>query len=223
MKSRLAACSRRHCLFGIAFAFAYILSIAAPRGAGAAETKTIRLRNEIIRTEATPKTAKGPQALVADAPVSGLFLVQLQGPPQTAWREELVRAGVTLLRFVPEDTFVARLDRASLARAWALPFVHWVGVYRADYKVHGKVREAITGKLLNNVASVRVLLAPGLGAADRLGVRRGMQRVSRETAHGFGTVMEGAATPGNSRRWPILRRCCGSSRPRRFGSSMRWR
>ena len=176
-------------------AFAFVFAIAAPRGAGAAEAKTIRLRNEIIRTEATPKATKGPQALVADAPVSGLFLVQFQGPLQAAWRDELLRAGVTLLRFVPEDTFVARLDRASLARVRAQPFVHWVGVYRADYKVHGQVRAALAGKLLNNVASVRVLLAPGLGAADRLGVRRGMQRVSRETAHGFGTVMEGAATP----------------------------
>ena len=160
----------------------------------AADTKVIRLRNEIIRTEATPKPARGPQGLAVDAPVSGLFLVQLQGPPQAGWREELLRAGVTLLRFVSEDTFVARLERASLARVRALPFVHWVGVYRADYKVQGKVREAITGKLLNNVASVRVLLAPGLGAADRLGARREMQRVSRETAHGFGTVLEGAAT-----------------------------
>ena len=176
-------------------AFAFVLAIAAPHGAGAAEAKTIRLRNEIIRTEATPKATKGPQALVADAPVSGLFLVQFQGPLQAAWRDELLRAGVTLLRFVPEDTFVARLDRASLARVRAQPFVHWVGVYRADYKVHGQVRAALAGKLLNNVASIRVLLAPGLGAADRLGVRRGMQRVSREAAHGFGTVMEGAATP----------------------------
>ncbi len=161
--------------------------------------------------------------MAVDVPVTGLFFVQFRGPPQSAWRRKLLRAGVTLLRFMPQDTFVAKRERASLARVRTLPFVHWVGVQRADYTVHRQVRAALAGKLLNKIAAVRVLLAPGGGAADRLGTRRGIQRVSREAAHGFGTALKGARRGGNWRRPPALRRRCGSSRPRRYAASMRWR
>jgi hypothetical protein len=64
-----------------------------------AESKTIRLRNEAIRTE-----RPAPAALRLQAPperVSGLYLVQFIAPPQLAWREELSAAGVELLRYVP--------------------------------------------------------------------------------------------------------------------------
>ena len=172
-----------------------LLVLAIGSIATAAETKVIRLRNEIIRTEAPLKSPKTAQALAAEVPVSGLFLVQFPGPLKPEWRVELARVGVTLLRYVPDDTFVAKFERASLAQVRALPFVHWVGAFRADHKVHGQVREAMASRVPKFAAPVRVLLAPGLHAADRLLARRGMQLVQRESPHHFGTVLEGTATP----------------------------
>ncbi|HSA03334.1 MAG TPA: hypothetical protein P5055_21615, partial [Candidatus Paceibacterota bacterium] len=58
-----------------------------------AETKHIRLRNELITT--TPARAGVlSRSTVADAPVSGLYLIQFTNRLDAGWRQELLAAGV---------------------------------------------------------------------------------------------------------------------------------
>ena len=154
----------------------------------AADTKTVRLRNETITTAPAQKAAIAPNARVAEPRASGLFLVQFSGVLQPAWREQLRGMGVVLLRFVPDDTFIARFDQASVAQVRALPFVHWVGEYRATHKVHEPIRRTAALQPAHGETSIRVLLAPDAGASERLLVRRGMARVQRESTHRFGTA-----------------------------------
>jgi hypothetical protein len=155
----------------------------------AAAAKKIRLRNEIITTSPAAKTGQAAHPVV-----SGLFLVQLTGPPDQLWRAQLQQLNVTLLRSVPEDAFVARMQDASLARVRALPFVHWIGEYRPEHKVHHRLQLAEKDGD-PSPASVRILLAPDMRALELIQVRRRLRFVARESKSRFGTVLEGQATP----------------------------
>src|SRR2546425_2852697 len=85
----------------IPLCWALILVVGMVHSGAAPETKTIRLRNEIINTGSTPKYQAVTPGL--DKPVAGLFLIQFTGPIQPAWREELQKLNVSLLRSVPDD------------------------------------------------------------------------------------------------------------------------
>src|SRR5438045_5443329 len=76
-----------------------------------AQDKVIRLRNETIATP--PKTAAALQPQVAEPSATGLFLVQFNDPIQPAWREQLHRMRVELVRYVPDDAFIAQFSGAS--------------------------------------------------------------------------------------------------------------
>ena len=75
--------------------------------------------------------------------MSGLFLIQFTGRFDPAWREVLAAQRVELIRFVPEDAFVARLRGVRLEDLRMLPFVQWVGEFRPEHKIHNRVRDAL--------------------------------------------------------------------------------
>lgn len=148
--------------------------------------RSIRLRNETILTPAKPVAAL--QSLVAEAPASGLFLVQFAGPIEEPWRESLRIAGVTLLRYVPDDAFIARLENVRPGTIRQLPFVRWVGAYRPEYRIHPGARRTET-------LSVRVLLAPDVSSRDKILVQRTLKGVHPPSSSRFGTILQGAVTP----------------------------
>src|SRR6266496_6027876 len=76
-----------------------------------AQDKIIRLRNETIATP--PKSAAALQPLAVEPPASGLFLVQFSDRVQPVWREQLRQMRVDLVRYVPDDAFIARFDSVS--------------------------------------------------------------------------------------------------------------
>ena len=76
-----------------------------------AQDKVIRLRNETIPTP--PKAGGALQPQIAESPATGLFLVQFNNPLQPAWREQLRQMRVELVRYVPEDAFVAQFNGVS--------------------------------------------------------------------------------------------------------------
>src|SRR5437879_2791786 len=110
----------------------------------AAQEKPIRLRNELIH----PANGNSLQGRPAGAPKadSGLHLIQFTSHFQPAWAAELRAHGVQLLQYVPEDAFIARFDNVDAAAVRKLPFVHWVGKYRADHKLHASVAQRAAQK-----------------------------------------------------------------------------
>src|SRR5207249_1934005 len=100
----------------------------------AAQNKPIRLRNENIATFPVEKTAAKGAAPAAE--VTGLYLIQFTGPFQAGWEEQLRLLQVELVRYVPEDAFIARLNGTRLGALHQLAFVRWSGVYRPEHKVH---------------------------------------------------------------------------------------
>jgi hypothetical protein len=132
------------------------------------------------------------QAFVAPAPTPGLFLIQFHAAISLEWRTQLKTEGVELLKYVPEDAFVARLAPAILARVKLLPFVRWVGPYRADYKIHPRLlRTARSAVQPNQPIEVNILLAPGATESEVATVRSKFSSIHHESRLRQGTILRG--------------------------------
>jgi hypothetical protein len=153
------------------------------------ETKTIHLRNETILTQPAADLAKRVQS-VAPKPVTGLFLVQFNAALKPAEREELRAAGVELLKYVPNDAFIAKFSQAVPDQIRAMTFVRWVGAYRPDHKVHPRLAAAVLGPLppAQNV-SINVLLSPKATPAELAAVRSLCLAVDHESHLRQGTIL----------------------------------
>src|SRR5437867_7161760 len=151
-----------------------------------AQDKIIRLRNQAISTP--PKSAARLQPQAVESPASGLFLIQFNDRLQPAWREQLRQMRVELVRYVPDDAFVARFDAVSPGQVTQLSFVRWVGLYRPEHKIDSRLRTGERSK-------VRVLLSPAASAKDQAILRRSVRTLGGETKLRFGNILKGEVTP----------------------------
>jgi len=162
-----------------------------------AQSKSIRLRNETITT--APRGLRAAAAPANEPAVSGLYLIQFEGQVQPAWREQLTGLGVELIRYVPDDAFIARVENVQLESLRALEFVRWVGEYRPEHKLHLAARERARGAAAENLP-VNVLLLPQIKAADIVEARRQFHSIQSESRSRFGTVLRGRIPPGQMQR-----------------------
>jgi hypothetical protein len=85
---------------------------------------------------------------VGDFAGKRLHLVQFAGPVQPAWRRELLDAGVQIVGYVPQNTYLVCGDSHSIAQLQALaatsPHIQWDGAYLDDYKTHPAARAGKT-------------------------------------------------------------------------------
>jgi hypothetical protein len=152
-------------------------------------SKSIRLRNGTIETPLKGMRAAAP-AVADEVAASGLYLVQFEGKPQPAWKAELSAKGVELLHFVPEDTFVARLEGVKLGELRGLEYVRWVGLLEPRYKIHSTVVKALAADPGEPVA-VRVLLRDGSGGlAEALATTR-LEGAQIQTTRALGPIASG--------------------------------
>ncbi len=156
-----------------------------------ANTKPIRLRTGIITTPL--KRAAAPAATgttPAEATATGLWLVQFNGRFQTEYRAPLAALGAEPLHYIPDDTFITRLQDTELAALRALPFVRWVGPYEARYKIDPRLNQRLAvapGAPL----PVRVLLRPQVSGFERVLVNRQLRSATPLHATHLGTVTSG--------------------------------
>ena len=142
------------------------------------------------------------QGLSSQTPASGLFLVQFENPLEPVKRAELHTLGVELLKYVPEDAFVARFNNVSPDQVAALGYVRWVGPYRPDYKIHpGLSAAARAASQSNQIVTVNILLSPDAKSAEIAGVRSLLSSVQHESRLRQGTILRGTLDPA---RLPAL-------------------
>ncbi len=170
------------------------------------QTREIRLRNGVIATPSVAKTASATQSQsqASAVPISSLYLIQLENHLTPAERIELQMLGVKLLKYVPDDAFIARLNNVSPDRVRALAFVRWVGIYQADYKIEARLTATAHGALMKSQAAstnVSVLIASGATAAEIAGVSSFFLNVQHKSDLRFGTVLQGRL---NLARLPTL-------------------
>ncbi len=156
-----------------------------------AQEKFIRLRNEVIATRPADRKAGFQQNLAAEGAVSGLFLIQFNERLHLAMRDALRAQRVELLRYVPDDAFIARLENVRLSDIKSLAFVRWVGEYRAELKMHSAVRVPQKGKPVGDLSAVSILLSPQATPQEKAAVRKLMQSLQHESHSRFGGVLRG--------------------------------
>ncbi len=78
---------------------------------------------------------------------AGYYLIQFQGPIQKAWKEAVEQAGATLLDYIPDFTFIARMDGATREQVAGMPMVRWVGLYQPGYRIEPHLRTRLFGLL----------------------------------------------------------------------------
>jgi hypothetical protein len=171
-----------------------LLLLAAFSCAGALG-QSIRLRNEVI----DPASASQRQAMTAHlqaaAPLSGLFLVQLTTPPDAVRRAELRAAGVDLVKYVPDNAFVARLSQVAPATLAGIPFLRWFGPYQPSYKIHPRLAALALAATNNQDLAVSILLTPRAAAAEIQAVRLLLSAVHADSHLRQGTILRGLLPP----------------------------
>lgn len=172
------------------FLYAAALLLMAAAAYAAEPQKFIRLRNERITT--TPPAAAAVQA--ADkSRVSGLILVQFESAPTPEQRQQVADLGVDLLSYVPDDAFIADANQVPPGKLRALPFIRWVGPFRAEQKIHGKLNTSAAAKGASAPdLEVSVLFAPRAKASEALAARRQFTRVTGESSLRQGNILRGA-------------------------------
>jgi len=166
------------------------------------QTKEIRLRTQIITVTPTSKPALTAQfqsqGLSLQTPASGLFLVQFTHPPGPTERAELRTLGVELLKYVPDDAFIARFNRVSPAGVAAENFVTWVGPYRPELKVHPRLAAAMRAAAkTNQPVSVTILLSASATGPEIAAVRGQLASIQSESHLRQGTFLRGRLSPKN--------------------------
>jgi len=157
-----------------------------------AQGKVIRLRNETIDPAAPAHRAIMAANIQNHVPASGLFLVQFSQPPTPAQRTELRAAGVELLKYVPDDAFIAKLDQVSPASVAANRLVTWIGPYRPEHKLHPRLSATLKGSTQTNQSvSVSLLLSASATPAEIAGVRSLLRSVQSESHLRQGTFLRG--------------------------------
>jgi PGF-pre-PGF domain-containing protein len=62
------------------------------------------------------------------------YLVQFDGIVQPEWKDAAESAGSMILDYVPDNTFVLKMNETVRLQVESLEFVHWVGEYLPEYK-----------------------------------------------------------------------------------------
>ena len=186
---------RSYCQVGGGFILAAVLLFTS---GGRAESKNIRLRNALIEPAAATNRAVMAAELRSQTAVTGLFLLQFNGPINSARRLELRQAGVTLLQYVPEDTFIARLDHIAPASMKTFNYLTWFGPYRSEHKIHPRLTAAARlAAQTNETVRINILLAPTATPAEIASARSHLTLVYQESHLRQGTIVRGELTPGH--------------------------
>src|SRR5262249_9502074 len=73
-----------------------------------------------------------------------LHLVQFAGPVQPMWHEALLKTGVQIVTYVPENAYLVYGDSQSIAQLQKLAatasHIQWDGAYADGYKIHPAAR-----------------------------------------------------------------------------------
>jgi serine protease AprX len=155
------------------------------------ESKSIRLRNEIILTPPAGTALASSQ--VDSTNGSRLFLIQFEEHPLAAQRAVLQSMGVDVLKYIPDDAFIARLTNASPEQVRALKFVRWVGPYLARHKIHPRLSLAV--QRTNAPLAVNLLLSPRATADELAEVRGLLASVIHESHLRQGVIVRGVLKP----------------------------
>ena len=98
--------------------------------------------------------ASARPAWTLDSSGHAIGVVHFHAPIKAEWGPLLEARGVTVLRYLPQNAFVARGSPATLDTLSSLPFVDWVGAFDPSWKLHADVPTS-------GSVDVRIVVFPG--------------------------------------------------------------
>src|SRR5215471_4585218 len=157
------------------------------------QTKTIHLRSETISTQ--PRSV-APKRVQPQSPSSGLFLIQFDKAVTANERAELQTAGVELLKYVPDDAFIARFSNVTPDQLQTMPFVRWVGPYKPTHKVHPRLAALVQAPTQPENLRVNILIVPGATAQQIRAIRSSLLTIEHQSTLRQGTVLRATVDSG---------------------------
>ncbi len=94
--------------------------------------------------------------------IEGIYLIDLMGPVNPEWREDLEEKGVEILNYVPNYAYEVRMTPEQAEKVEDLFFVDWVGIYQPEFKLaenlepgllHVKLVDEIGRETLTQISS----------------------------------------------------------------------
>ena len=164
--------------------------------ASTGEAREIHLKKESIETDSAMNRAEMAGLMRAKS-VSGLFLIQFNGPIQEEQKAELKQAGVTLIKYVPDDAYIARFKRVAPDTIRSLNAVRWVGAYRSEYKISPRLATELAAKQKPKTVAVNILLGSDASAAETGRVHGLLAKVQHESRTTMGTIVCAEVSPAN--------------------------
>lgn len=161
-----------------------------------AEAKPIRLRNETIEPPATVSRAAALRAPSVTVTQSGLFLMQFTNAPTAEERQSLAAQGIELLRYVPDDAYIARFR--NVPQATSARRGQFVTAYLPRHKLDAQVLGAIvpkSGEPIPGRVRIAVVLAPGLTPVERVQVRQLFSQIRQDNPMRLSPVLRGEIEP----------------------------
>jgi len=160
------------------------------------EAKSIRLRHEMIDTDTGLNRAVLAGQMRAQIPTTGLYLIQCDGPLASEQRNEMKKAGVELIQYVPDDTYIAKLTEVSPASVGGFSYVRWIGPYRKEYKQHPRLSApAKPAANTNQTVSVNILLSPTASRSEIAAVRAQLSMFHHQSQLQQGMIMQADILP----------------------------
>jgi len=96
------------------------------------QRKVLRLRlAEFDPLERKPTIP--PDLMASDQ--TRIFIIQLESTPDQRSRDKLTGAGLTLLRYLPDDAYIVEMDPRNGKGVAGLPCVRWIGPYHPAYRI----------------------------------------------------------------------------------------
>ncbi len=149
--------------------------------------RPIRLRNEEITP---PPKAQFVATLAASTSGSvatnGLFVVQFTGPMQPSWRQFLEAQRIELVRHIPNDAFIVKVNGHSMAQVAGMPFVNWIGRYRPEHKILQTLD--IFGP--SATREVRFIISAKATAREKLQVYRTLRSVPSRSTNSWSETLQ---------------------------------
>ncbi|MGQ9524998.1 MAG: S8 family serine peptidase [Armatimonadota bacterium] len=127
-------------LRGLCVGFAVLLAVWAASDCQAS-INTPSLAIYLRACTVLPGSVQRPDA--RDVARNPYYLVRLSGPICDSDRLAVEACGARILAYIPDFTFLVKLDPQTADRLWALPGVVWLGPYIPDYKVLPTLRNAV--------------------------------------------------------------------------------
>jgi len=89
-----------------------------------------------------PEARTTPETLAAEAG-SKIHIVQFITPPVEEYRQAIREAGGTIYDYLPNYSYLVRLDQEARLAVQSLPFVRWVGPYHPRYRIDETVYDNV--------------------------------------------------------------------------------